>query len=232
MSIRQYSNAQKMLSDTRTDADRSTLKVDSAKFWNGYILDMVAMEREFLATATPEERKIFDSSTTWFDAMHPYFAKEGTMPLVFDLRRGVCAAAIGYVNCGANDYNNAEEKHGLCPSIMIAMRFDGKDVRDEEKPYLNDLLYVYRKLKEDSRGLNHEMIAAYEKKHPGRKITERLAEMDALLALPERERFASATTSKARAETKQGLAQQLSGVGTKRSFFGHVFGEKKSLKKG
>jgi len=118
---------------------------------------------------------------------------------------------------------------------MLAAQFSDESVRDDEKPYLNDLLYIYKKLKENSNGLNYDMIAAYEKKHPKSKITECLAKMDKWLEMPEAERFAPVATSKAQSASKkekQGLSEQLSGTGKKRSFFGYILGEKAASKKG
>jgi len=226
MTMKSSIGAQKMLSNTRTDVDREVLRTDSAKVFEGYILDREGMEREFLKTATPKERKTFDNAATWFDGMRSYFLKAGTMPLVFDLRRGSYEAAICYVNSGANDFNNAEENHGLCPSIIIASRIHDKNVREEDMPHLNDLLYIYRKLKEDSRGLNHEMIAAYEKKHPESKITERLAKMDALLAVPEAERFTSDKGADSKNEGLTGKILELNNR-PRRSFWGRILGRRR-----
>ena len=178
---------------------------------------------------TLEEKAALNSDQPLWDRLEPYVRHRENSPMVRDVFRGcTLELAMCYVNDGANDFNQAEEKTNLSPSIVMAKRFGnyrahaerreeelrklfeneettgGKKVFDEAKfeqyklgdkilqedyEDINDVLYVYRMLKEHPKGLNYEIIKKRDLEFPEEKNLETMSRMDALLAIPEEERF-------------------------------------------
>lgn len=171
-----------------TDAERKVLRVDASQFLGGYFLDIEQFEKDIKKHGAPAEQEAYAMAPSFFDGIRPYLlSHKKPMPMIYDLRRGAYGAVIGYVNAGANDFNN--EENGICPSIIVANAFSMPRT-PEGKTDANDLLYIYRGLSKNSKGLNWDLIRAYEAKNPDKKISETLAKMDMLAAMPEAERFA------------------------------------------
>ena len=166
---------------------------------------------DFRNYANKAERKAFeDHQTDWYSAMQTYLLnRDIDLPLLHDLRGRHSMAAVSHVNAGANDFNSSNG--GVCPSVAAADYFGDlmyaltkpqvSGNAEKLKKYqneINDILYVYRKLKEHKRiegvielgnngpakgkikervveeGLNKKVIEAYEKRNPQEKISETL----------------------------------------------------------
>lgn len=108
------------------------------------------------------------------------------------IRIGDYREAIARVNDGVDDDQTVYQDQTLkCPSVLIAKKFyymrDNKSIGRSDFSG-NDLLYMYKKLKE--KGLNKPVIEAYAKKQRW-DVRAVFAEMDRLLEIPEEERFKS-----------------------------------------
>ncbi len=148
------------------------------------------------------------NALTIFDAIANFWKETHANDSIFlyDLRRGLRNYAIGFVNAGADDFNSAA--NDLCPSIMVSRQFqmalEGKKELElrfskalagkttpasrEYAGYvasLNDLLYIFKKLKE-GKGLNQKVIDAYPDKVEIQKTMEK---MNKYLLMPEEKRW-------------------------------------------
>ena len=192
-----------------TDALREKVVPEDveAGYFNGSPQDY--LRREWQNMTSVEQKNAKETSNP-YDAIQLYNArKKYASPLIFDLRRGQYLASIGHINIGANDFNSTEGN--LCPSIMIAYAFREKVHQlkhvSEKIPYrsatqialptplekeawdiktsLNDLLYMYRKIK-SAKGLNKAVIESHGDKS---EILSTFIQMDNMLKMPESERF-------------------------------------------
>ncbi|MGN1091702.1 MAG: hypothetical protein ACI4RJ_04360 [Alphaproteobacteria bacterium] len=104
------------------------------------------------------------------------------------MKTGDYREAIARVNDGVDDDQTVYQDQTLkCPSVLVARNFyylSDKDISSKG----NDILYLYRKLKE--KGLNKPVIEAYAKKQRW-DVRAVFKEMDRLLKIPEEERFKS-----------------------------------------
>ena len=183
-------------------------------YFNGSTQDYLKHEWHNM---TPAEQKNAKKASNFYDAIQPYqIRKKYALPLIFDLRRGQYLASIGHINAGADDFNSAEGS--LCPSIMIAYGFReraqqikrlAEQIPDrpatqislpsalekeawDVKTSLNDLLYMYRKIKV-GKGLNKALI---ETRGDKSDIFDTFAQMDNILKIPEKERFEKRAVAK------------------------------------
>ena len=200
-----------------TDAERTQFGEQLYTQLGGCIY-LEQTKKTLLEKGTPEDKAAFNGPGGLWERLSPFLRHSDIpTPLVYDLRRAVPALSICYVNDGANDFNQADAQSGFTPSILVALKFaaelseikkreellrqdsqsdaDFEQKRTEDNKlnrmhcYVNDYLYIYRKLKEDPRGLNYAFIATRESKIPQERISETLKQMDAFLAIPEAERF-------------------------------------------
>ena len=210
-------SAQLINQNSYTDAERVQFGEQLYTELGGCIY-LEQTKKNLLEKGTLEEKAAFNGPGGLWERLSPFLKHSDIpAPLVYDLRRSAPALSICYVNDGANDFNQADSQSGFTPSILVALKFatelseikkreellrkdsqndaDFEQKRSEDSKinrmqcYANDYLYIYRKLKEDPRGLNYAFIAARESKIPQERISETLKQMDTFLAIPEAERF-------------------------------------------
>lgn len=210
---------------------RASFILDAEKFEN---------EARDYITQTQEGREHWKNSSNFYDAIKPYLdAKNMSSPFIFDLRRQQYASVIAYVNGGADDFNSTEQnnKHICIPSAMVAAHFNSlmqsKEVFEKECPgieigyqnadkgtmqggykitlnNINNLLYIYRKLRDNPKGLNWaglENQKALIARWGIKDIKSVFAQMDKMLEINEQSRFNS--TKKTTESTKRTLFQKL-----------------------
>jgi len=184
----------------RTDADRAQLRIGSAGIdfcWNPTTPEF---EERYAHLAKAGALNVFDAYQELY-----YQQFKGETPFVYDLRRGQTEAAIAYVNAGANDTNcaclNATKPvmaSNRIPSLHVADLFASSLVgyavnykepysHEDTKQHLDDLLYIYAKLK--AAGLNKTAIDAFQKQWPETTMTAIFGTMDKYLSKPEASRW-------------------------------------------
>ena len=142
-----------------------------------------------------------------FDALSIYFQKAYSKhsPITQALHFENYTQAIALINEGANDFNcvvHPEPTLSIStPSLHIATLFGitfknfasnaqllDHGMQQMCQSHLDDLLYMYRKLKTE-KGINLMLLAAYHGLHPKENIPAVFDVMDRCLATPESERW-------------------------------------------
>ena len=221
-----------------TDELRKDLWMDDAIINNRSCIVKNVSSQEYLdglyEKATPEQKRIVEKASNYYDAIKPFWEKKEDSLLMFDLRRGQTLAALSYTRGGANDFNSATKDY--CPSAMIAEQFkDGLGYFDYYKNFykgaiesydkylkeqpdcemvknvernitgMNDLLFMYKRLKE-GRGLNMDVINKLKNKD---EILATFKKMDKLLETPEKNRFRDQLTQQKEEKKEKGVLSVL-----------------------
>ena len=119
---------------------------------------------------------------------------------------------VGMVNSGINDFNCA--KDGVCLSLIMAARFmaimevlktmeskrfrasigtvrTNRQLYQNLKEDLGDVLYIYKKLKTNPSGLNWSVLNAYQAQYPAANLKHQFELMDRQLSHKNRFSFAA-----------------------------------------